>query len=132
MTQHLLKITIVFRGNAVIDWKGANSKCIKHRKLNVIIVKECIKFYNKCWKHRNETHHDANKQKEKMIKWFEKEKRKAEESEHRQIRLHANKSKLDTNACQCDTIKRWIMNLKRIEKKVEKIPPNDIRRFMIM
>ena len=80
----------------------------------------------------NEICHDVNKQKDKMIKWFEKEKRKAEESEHRQIRLHVNKSKLDTNVCKSDTIKRWIMNLKRIEKKVEKIPPNDIRRFMIM
>ena len=67
-----------------------------------------------------------------MIKWFEKETKKAEESEHRQIRLHVNKSKLDTNVCKSDTIKRWIMNLKRIEKKVEKIPPNDIRMFMIM
>ena len=57
-----------------------------------------------------------------MIKQFEKEKRKAEESECRQIRLYVNKSKLDVNAYKSDTIKRWILNLKTIEKKVEKIP----------
>ena len=76
--------------------------------------------------------HDEDKQRDRLSKWYEKEKRKAENSEHNQIRLYVQKSKLDVIRCKCDTIRRWIMNLKRIEKKVEKIPQNDIRRYMIV
>ena len=67
-----------------------------------------------------------------MVKWYEKEKERGKTSEYRQLRLYVEKSKLDVNVCNSDTIKRWIMNLKRIEKKVEKIPAKDIRRFMIV
>ena len=42
------------------------------------------------------------------------------------------KCKLDIERCSSDTIKRWIMNMKTIEKKVEKIPAKDIRRHMIL
>ena len=129
--QHFVGMKELFRGYAVIDWERTYLQCTKHRHLNAIIVKECAEFHNKCWKYRNEIYHDANRQNDKMMKWFEK-KRKVEECEYRQIRLHANKCRLDVNVCQCDAIKRWIMNLKRIEKKAEKIPPNDIRRFMIL
>ena len=42
-----------------------------------------MEFYNKCWKHKNDVLHDENKQKERIMKWFEKERRKALESEYR-------------------------------------------------
>ena len=46
--------------------------------------------------------------------------------------MYVEKYKLDTRTSSSDTYKRWIMNLKAIEMKVEKIPVNDIRRYMIM
>ena len=67
-----------------------------------------------------------------MVKWHEKEKERGRLSECQQIRLFVEKSKIDTNTCNSDTIKRWIMNLKTIEKKVEKIPEDDFRRSMIV
>ena len=76
--------------------------------------------------------HNEQKQKERSQKWFEKEKAKAEQSECGQIRSYAQRCKVDVTRCNCNTIKRWIRNLKRIEKKVEKTPANDIRRRMIM
>jgi len=45
--------------------------------------------------------------------------------------MYMQKCKLDVHRCKCDNIKRWILNLKNIEKKVEKIPQNDIRHYMI-
>ena len=68
----------------------------------------------------------------KNNEWFENEKRRAESSEYRQLKLYAERCKIDVNRCNCDNIKRWIMNMRRIEKKVEKIPSNDIRRFMLV
>ena len=104
---------------------------MKHRKVNKIIVRHCVKFYNECWKDRNNIMHDEEKQKVRLSEWFEKEKSKAEQSECRQI-LCAERCKVNVNRCTCNTIKRWIRNLKRIEKKVEKLPSHDIRRWMVM
>ena len=67
-----------------------------------------------------------------MIRWYENEKEKGRWSPSRQIRMYVEKYKLDVERCNSDTIKRWIMNIRTIEKKVEKIPANDIRRYMIL
>ena len=72
--------------------------------------------------------HDENKQKERLKRWFEKEKSKAEKSEYRQLKTYVERCKIDVDRSNCETIKRWIMNLKHIERKVAKIPLNDIRR----
>ena len=72
------------------------------------------------------------KQKNRIIKWCEKEKERGENSDFRQIHMHAERNKLDVERCNSDTIRRWIMNLKHIEKKVETIPANDIRGHMIL
>ena len=47
------------------------------------------------------------------------------------MNLHVQRCKIDTDRCSCETIKKWIVNLKEIERKVEKIPLDDIRRWMI-
>ena len=57
--------------------------------------------------------------------------RKAENSQCNQLKMHLGKSKLDVTRCKRNTIKRWILNLKKIEKKVKIIPQNDIKRCMI-
>ena len=92
----------------------------------------CVKFYYECWVDRNNVMHNSDKQKREIKKWFEKEKSKAEQSEHVQLKLYVERCKLDVNRSDCEIIKKWIMNLKCIEKKVNKIPPNDIRRWLIV
>ena len=62
---------------------------------------------------------NENKQKKRIKRWCEKEKRKGEQSEHRQLKTHTEQCKIDVDQSNCETIKRWIMNLKRKEKKVE-------------
>ena len=98
----------------------------------MIAAREYVCYYNRCWKYRNKIMHDPNKQKERMIKWYENEKERGRSSDSRQIRIYVEKHKLDVERCSSDTIRRWIMNMKTIEKKVEKIPANDIRRYMIL
>ena len=66
--QHHVGMSELFRGYVVLDWKEANFECRKHRKLNKIIVRHSIKFYNECWKDRNESMHDEQKQKERLRK----------------------------------------------------------------
>ena len=122
----------LFRGYVVNDWTEVNFKTKKYRHLNAIIALECVSFYNRCWKHRIEILHDENKQKERMRTWYEREKEQGRNSNARQIRMYVEKYKFDTRTSSSDTYKRWSMNLKAIERKVEKIPMNDLRRYMIM
>ena len=65
-----------------------------------------------------------------MKKWYKKELRNAENSEYEQIRQYARKFKINEERCSSETIKTWIKNLKVIEKKMEDVPKNDIRRYM--
>ena len=47
----------LFRGYAIIDWKGSDLNCTKYRKLNKVIVRKCMEFYNQYQKHRNKISH---------------------------------------------------------------------------
>ena len=99
--QYHVGMSELFRGYVVLDWKDANFDCRKYSKLNKIIVRNSVTFYNECWKDRNESMHDEQKQKERLRKWFEKEKAKAEQSEYRQIRLYVQRCKVDIVRCNC-------------------------------
>ena len=131
-TQRYVGMQEIFRGYIVKNWMGANINCTKYYVLNKVLVYECVMFYNKCWKHRNEVAQDETKQRERLIKWYENERNEARNSKYNQVRLYVQRCVLDVNRCNCDSIKRWILNLKNIEKKVEKIPQNDIRQFLIV
>ena len=122
----------LFRGFVIINQVTTDFNCRKYKKLNKILAYRCVKYYNECWKDRNNIMHDENKQKERLKRWFEKEKSKAEKSEYRQLKTYVERCKIDVDRSNCETIKRWIMNLKHIERKVAKIPLNDIRRWMII
>ena len=62
------------------------------------------------------------------------QKRKGEgwKSNINQVREFVKKFKINIEQCNIDTIKKWIINLKKIQKKVESVPNNDIRRYFGM
>ena len=47
-----------------------------------------------------------------------------------QVREYVKKFKINIERCNTDMMKKWVMNLKIIEKKIEKVSKNDIRRYM--
>ena len=113
----------LFRGYVVIDWEGTNFKNEKYKKLNRIIAKRCVEHYDKCWKHRNNEYHDEELQRKRLIKWYEKVKRKAENSDDRQLRTYGEKREINVNRCKNETIKDGYAtqkNLKREWKKLKK------------
>ena len=120
----------LFRGHVAIDWEGTNLNTNKFKKLNKIIVRKCVEFYVKCWKERNEEHHNDDKQRNRLMKWYEKIKVKAENSNQRQMRSHVIKNDIKVQQCRTETIKRWTCNVKEFEKKIDKIPQNGIRRYL--
>jgi hypothetical protein len=130
--QHYIGMKDLFRGYVIKNWKETDFNSRKYRRLNKVLVRQCVWYYNECWKDRNRVMHDESKQRERLKKWYEKEKNKAERSEYRQLNLYVERCKIDIENSTNETIKKWIMNLKHMERKVEKIPVNDIRRWMIM
>ena len=67
-----------------------------------------------------------------MKRQYEKEKERGRNSNYRQIWLYVEKYDLDVERYNSNIIRRWIINMKTIEKKIEKIPENDIRGYMIL
>ena len=59
-------------------------------------------------------------------------KRKAENSEDVQLRMHGEQREINVNRCKNDAIKRWTCNTKEFEKRMEKTERNDIRRHFEM
>ena len=120
----------LFRGYIVVVWKGTNINSDKYKVLNKIVVQKCVEFYVKYQKHRYEIYRNEEKQNNRVKKWYEKEKERTQNSEMQQVREYVKKFKINIERCNIDTIKKWIMNLKIIEKKIEKVSKNDIRRYI--
>ena len=74
--QHCIGMKALFRGIVVKDWKGADFNCNKYETLNKVLVCHAVQHCRKCWLHRNECCNDECKQKELVVKWKEKLKRK--------------------------------------------------------
>lgn len=127
-TQQYVGFKALFRGYAVKDWKGADVNCKSYTSLNKILVKRAVLFYGKCWNHRNEICHDEEKQRERLIKWYEKIKTQVEMHEPAQVKLFVRRNKIDVMRCKNETIRMWIHNVNEVRKKVEKLPLTDIRR----
>ena len=127
-TQQYVGFKALFRGYAVKDWKRADVNCKSYTSLNKILVKRAVLFYGKCWNHRNEICHDEEKQRERLIKWYEKIKTQVERHEPAQVKLFVRRNKIDVMRCKNETIRMWIHNVNEVRKKVEKLPLTDIRR----
>ena len=128
-TQQYIGFKELFRGYVVKDWIGTDFNCTKYSELNKIIVVHAVKFYNECWKHRNEVFHNEKLQRVRMIKWYEKLKEEVEMNDPPQVKLFAQRTALDVERSNTETIKMWIQNVKELQRKVEKLPKGDIRRF---
>ena len=121
----------LFRGHVVKLWFDTDMRSDVHRSLNKIVVRKCVEFYYKCWKHRNEAHHDAEKQKIRIRKWLVNKREMARNSVNLQVREHAKKFEIDEENSDIEKMKKWILNLKKMKTKVEKVPRMDIRNYML-
>ena len=53
------------------------------------------------------------------------------QSENAQVREYANVFKINEDRSDIEKMKKWIMNLKKLQSKVEKVKRNDIRNYML-
>ena len=86
-------------------------------------------FYNECWKHQNEEFHSEVKQRNYFVNWYEKLRKEVELNKPPQVKLFVRRNALELRRCSIETIRTWIYNVKELQKKVEKLPKEDIRRY---
>ena len=70
-------------------------------------------------------------QKQRMIKWFQREKSRAINSPHPQINLYARNKRINIETYTSDYIRSWIYRLNKLKKNLEMINLKDIRKFFI-
>ena len=73
--------------------------------------------------------HNQNYQKKWLRKWYEEEKNNGINGECEQVRRFITKRDINVEMSINETIRKWIMILKIIKKKAEKIKPNNISWF---
>ena len=122
----------LFRGHVVRDWEGADHNEMKHRQLNKIVVKKCVEYYAACWKERNIEHHDEEKQRNRVLKWHANMMNKVENSVEEQLRKYVQQHPIEVDKCKTESIRRWINNVKEFERRMERTPKDDIRRYFMV
>ena len=70
------------------------------------MARKCVKFYVKCWKHQNEAYYNEDKQKERIKKWFIKEREKARSSEMNQVRDYVQRITVNEDRCAVETLEK--------------------------
>ena len=81
----------------------------------------------KHWKHRNECMHDEDKQRKRVIEWYENVNSRIVNSEMTQLKMHVRRCKINLQQSTIEKIRRWIWNVKELEQKVEKTSQNDTK-----
>ena len=48
------------------------------------------------------------------------------------MRMYVKKHEINVQQCTTETIKKWINNVKEFERKIERTPQNNIRRYFMI
>jgi len=128
-SQHMVGMDQLFRGYVVKVWKGANFSDGKYKEMNKILIRHCVKYYKTCWDHRNEEYHNETKQRRRILQWYQNIKSHVESNEPMQVKTFISRNKIQVERCKTEVILQWIYNVKKMIRKVENLPQNDIRRY---
>ena len=67
--QQVIVMKYLFRGFSMEAWKGIEFSRNKHTCYNKIVNQNCMNYYYKYWKDRNEKLHDEIVQRKIIIEW---------------------------------------------------------------
>lgn len=124
----MLGMRNMFRGIVVKSWTGNNFETSADCKHNKMIVKESAKFYNEHWVDRWNALHTEEEQKKRLSQWCENifDEMKNGECDERK---HAERTELDIDRSENDTIKAWTLGALKMKRNLKKCTRSDVRRF---
>ena len=99
--------------------------------MNKVLIRMCILYYNKCWKHRNKAMNNKKYQIQRVKTWYNNEQIITINRIHEQPRYFAIQIGLNTEIASINEMKKQIYRLKKIHKKSENHKSDDIRRYFV-
>ena len=127
--QHMIGMHQLFRGYMVKVWKGVNFSDDKYKVMNKILIRHCVKYYKTCWDHRNEEYHNETTQRRRIIQQYHNIKNHVENNAPMQVKTFVSRNKIQVDRSKTEVILQWIYNVKKVIRKVEDLPQNDIRQY---
>ena len=91
-----------------------------HVNINKIIIKKCVEYYLQCWKDRNEDYKNEDKQRMRIITWYQNILEMVEKGGDAQVRKYVQKHQIDVENCRTESIRKWINNVKEFQRKIAK------------
>ena len=100
------------------------------KRMDKIFLKQCVMFYSKVWKQRNEVFHDRGNHRKFVIDWHEKLKEKIESENRPEMKKHARKQETDVEKCDSSCIRLWNITMWKMMKSTVKEKTNDTRKYL--
>jgi len=120
---------LLFWGFIVKNWNETDFSTSRFRLCNEILVKLCVKYYEKCWKHCNKALYNPDYQRKRIKEWYKNEKEAALQSEYLQVKKFALSRLIALEQSSTKLIKKWIYCLRKIKSRLEKYSQGDIRCY---
>ena len=94
-----------------------------------MFVKECVRFYNDCWKSRCELAAAEKHVKDKLLLQVENIKRKYDSTTKTGVRSYIRQCPKNMSVQRIETIKQWIRGYEEIKENSPKYVAGDIQNF---
>ena len=119
----------LFRGYIVRCWMHANNTEEKYAHYNVMFVRECVRFYNRCWKHRCQLVTDDINRKETLLQEIGKIKMEHQNTNKVGVRSYLRKCPSNLTVQTNEYLAQWIRGFNYIRKNSPTISSGDIRSY---
>ena len=130
-SQNIIGFKQLFRGYIVKDWFDANVDETKYATANKVIIKECVMFYNQCWKERNELVQKDTQRKVKLLNEVAAICTKYEHSTLTGVMQYLRQRPDNFELKPVTYIENWIQGFYLLRANSPKFFPGDIRNFFL-
>ena len=127
--QSLIGFKYLFRGYIVKSWYELDSEETKYTVYNKMFVKECVRFYNDCWKSRCDLASVEKHVKDKLLLQVETIKRKYDSTTKPGVRSYIRRCPENMSVQRIENIQQWIRGYEEIKRNSPKYVAGDIRNF---
>ena len=101
----------------------------KYKHYNAMLVKECVQFYNKCWKDRCNLIADNKHQKDVLLLEVQKIMEQYDNTTNTEIRSYIRQKPSNMSVKTNEYIAQWIRGFNYMRRNAPRFNPGDIRDF---
>lgn len=111
------------------DWYSNNDTEVRYSKYNRIIVQVCVKYYNDCWRARNQRRNSPDLRRKILLEWYANEIAALENLRHPQVSKYISAGAERILNASNNSIQQWLIAMHTIRKTGAMNDSMDIRSF---